>query len=121
MASSILRRQLARASTRLSPSTASASTSFLARRTLSTTSKANAEPALDPIGAKRVLESHTVEDLHGMHPTEILAETGTQKDAQLRHFTGMWSLGPCAYGSSLMMCTILQSTLGMLLLFRHGL
>ncbi|KAJ3850065.1 Ndufs2, NADH:ubiquinone oxidoreductase 49 kd subunit [Lentinula lateritia] len=38
-------------------------------------------------GAKNVFEYHTVEDLQGMHASEILAETGTRADARMRHFT----------------------------------
>ncbi|KAJ3861617.1 Ndufs2, NADH:ubiquinone oxidoreductase 49 kd subunit [Lentinula novae-zelandiae] len=38
-------------------------------------------------GAKNVFEYHTVEDLQGMHASEILAETGTRADAKMRHFT----------------------------------
>lgn len=32
---------------------------------------------------------HTVEDLHDMHAVDILSETGTRKDASMRHFTGV--------------------------------
>ncbi|KAH7873888.1 NADH-ubiquinone oxidoreductase [Lentinula edodes] len=39
-------------------------------------------------GAKNIFEYHTVEDLQGMHASEILAETGTRADAKMRHFTG---------------------------------
>ena len=35
-----------------------------------------------------MFDHHTVEDLHNMSATEVLAETGTRKDAQMRHFTG---------------------------------
>ncbi|KAJ3980028.1 Ndufs2, NADH:ubiquinone oxidoreductase 49 kd subunit [Lentinula detonsa] len=38
-------------------------------------------------GGKNVFEYHTVEDLQGMHASEILAETGTRADAKMRHFT----------------------------------
>ena len=40
-------------------------------------------------GAKNVFDYHTVEDLHGMHATEILAETGARSDSTMRHFTGV--------------------------------
>ena len=39
-------------------------------------------------GGKNVFDTHTVEDLHGMHATEILAEAGTAREAKMRHFTG---------------------------------
>lgn len=37
---------------------------------------------------KSVFDTHTVEDLHGMSASEILAETGSRAEASLRHFTG---------------------------------
>lgn len=39
-------------------------------------------------GAKHVFDTHIVEDLHGMHASDILAETGSRKEAKIRHFTG---------------------------------
>ena len=99
MASTLLRRQLGRAS-RLAPSpsvspTPSSSSSLLsaARRHLSRSAAAQAEPAPASTGAmtaggKNVFDTHTVEDLHGMHATEILAEAGTAREAKMRHFTG---------------------------------
>ena len=39
-----------------------------------------------------MFDTHTVEDLQGMHAADILAETGTRKDAQMRHFTGKFGL-----------------------------
>ena len=42
-------------------------------------------------GGKNVFDTHTVEDLHGMHATDILAEAGTAKEAKMRHFTGEWA------------------------------
>ncbi|KAJ4476187.1 Ndufs2, NADH:ubiquinone oxidoreductase 49 kd subunit [Lentinula aciculospora] len=47
-------------------------------------------PAVDSAhtpGGKNVFDYHTVEDLQGMHASEILAETGTRADAKMRHFT----------------------------------
>ena len=95
MASTLLRRQLARAQ-RLPSSTFNSSRPSLllpdtARRHLSRSAVAQAEPAVSPgttRGGKNVFETHTVEDLHGMHASEILAETGTRPETQLRHFTG---------------------------------
>ncbi|ESK85634.1 nadh-ubiquinone oxidoreductase 49 kda [Moniliophthora roreri MCA 2997] len=68
------------------------SVSRLLNRSLSSTSRRFAEPnpAADSAqtrGAKNVFEYHTVEDLHGMSATDILAETGTRSDAKMRHFT----------------------------------
>ena len=37
---------------------------------------------------KSPFEYHTVEDLQGLTAKEILAESGSAKDAQIRHFTG---------------------------------
>ncbi|KAI0756557.1 NADH-ubiquinone oxidoreductase [Daedaleopsis nitida] len=95
MASTLFRRQLARAP-RLSSATSSqlgSSSSLLsaARRHLSRSAVAQAEPAVDGAltrGAKKVFETHTVEDLHGMPASEILAETGSRAETSLRHFTG---------------------------------
>lgn len=97
MASTLFRRQLARVP-RLATPTPSSSSSLLstaaARRHLSGSAVAQAEPAAaaQTAGAKNVFDTHTVEDLHGMHATEILAETGTRRDAQLRHFTGEYAV-----------------------------
>jgi hypothetical protein len=35
------------------------------------------------------MDVHTVEDIHHLTAEEALRETGTRKDATLRHFTGM--------------------------------
>jgi len=37
------------------------------------------------------LDVHTVEDIHHLTAEEALAETGTRRDATLRHFTGKYS------------------------------
>ncbi|KAF8555094.1 Ndufs2, NADH:ubiquinone oxidoreductase 49 kd subunit [Imleria badia] len=50
-----------------------------------------------PDTAKNPLDTHTVEDLHGMSAAEILAETGTRADTKLRHFTGA-PQHPAAHG-----------------------
>lgn len=47
--------------------------------------------AASPPGTKHGLEYHTVEDLHSMDAKTVLAETGTRKDATMRHFTGMYA------------------------------
>ncbi|PSS29739.1 hypothetical protein PHLCEN_2v2887 [Hermanssonia centrifuga] len=93
MASAILRRQLSRAPRQLASTTGHPS---LASRHISKSALVHAEPLRDPSdprtgtqsrGARGVFDTHTVEDLHGMHASEILVETGTRKDAQMRHFT----------------------------------
>ncbi|KAH8094615.1 NADH-ubiquinone oxidoreductase [Cristinia sonorae] len=96
MASTLFRRQLARSSAaRCFPTTTTttSSSSLLASRHISNSASVKAESASDPsagarsTGAKNVFDTHTVEDLHGMHASEILAETGSRKDASMRHFT----------------------------------
>ncbi len=96
MASTLLRRQLARTlrpSSTSPPSSSSTSSLFsAARRHISRSAVAQAEPAVATAttqGGKNVFDTHTVEDLHGMHASEILAETGSRPEAQLRHFTGV--------------------------------
>ncbi|KZS93382.1 NADH-ubiquinone oxidoreductase [Sistotremastrum niveocremeum HHB9708] len=80
--SSLLRRQLASVP------------NIILRRSLATTSVARqAVPSEDPSsvsrtrGAQSAFDTHTVEDLHHLTASEVLAETGTRKDAQMRHFT----------------------------------
>lgn len=41
-----------------------------------------------PENEKHSLDYHSVEDLHHLTAEEILRETGTRKDATMRHFTG---------------------------------
>ena len=83
MASTLLRRQLARIS-HLAP-----------RRCISTSSSLHQQTesrgAYTPEG-KHVFDTHTVEDLHGMAAKDILAETGSRKESQMRHFTGKFYL-----------------------------
>ncbi|CAE7112028.1 unnamed protein product [Rhizoctonia solani] len=43
--------------------------------------------AASPPGTKHGLDYHTVEDLHSMDLQSVLGETGTRKDATMRHFT----------------------------------
>ena len=80
MASTMLRRQLCSRSPRI------------LQRSLSSTSAvrqlSQAQQAAQTTGAKNVFETHTVEDLQGMHASDILAETGSRKEAKIRHFTG---------------------------------
>jgi NADH dehydrogenase (ubiquinone) Fe-S protein 2 len=82
MASVLLRRQLAR------------NISFANRRLFSSTSSvlAQAAPqgptATTGDGGRNVFNKHIAEDLQGVSASEVLAESGTRKDAQMRHFTG---------------------------------
>lgn len=80
MASTMLRRQLCSCSPRFF------------QRSLSSTSAVRqlsaAQSGAQTTGAKNVFDTHTVEDLHGMHASDILAETGSRKEAKIRHFTG---------------------------------
>ena len=64
---------------------------FAQRRLLSSTSSVLAQEAAAPQGpspGKNAFKRHIAEDLGGVSASEILAETGTRKDAQMRHFTG---------------------------------
>ncbi|KAJ3540009.1 hypothetical protein NM688_g6285 [Phlebia brevispora] len=92
MASTLLRRQLARTPSKLAPGVCLPTLG--ARRTLSSTPAVfQAEDVSDPraaartTGARGVFDTHTVEDLHGIPASDILLETGTRRDAQMRHFT----------------------------------
>jgi NADH dehydrogenase (ubiquinone) Fe-S protein 2 len=82
MASVLLRRQLAH------------NGRFAQRRLFSATSSVltQAAPQQDPSattrGGKNAFNRHIAEDLQGVSASEILAESGTRKDAQMRHFTG---------------------------------
>jgi NADH dehydrogenase (ubiquinone) Fe-S protein 2 len=93
MASALLRRQLAH------------KIAFLPRRCrlFSSTSSVLAEAAPQPQpqesqstttpgpgGGKNVFSRHIAEDLQGVSASDVLAESGTRKDAQMRHFTGEW-------------------------------
>jgi NADH dehydrogenase (ubiquinone) Fe-S protein 2 len=81
MASVLLRRQLAR------------NISFANRRLFASTSSVLAQAApqgqtATTLGSKNTFNKHIAEDLQGVSASEILAESGTRKDAQMRHFTG---------------------------------
>jgi len=39
-------------------------------------------------GSKSGFNRHIAEELQGVSASEVLAESGTRKDAQMRHFTG---------------------------------
>jgi len=74
MASTLLRRQFA-------PSKHDIFRSF-------SSTSARCRPDLVQPGGRNVFDTHTVEDLHGLPASEILAESGTRADAKLKHFTG---------------------------------
>jgi NADH dehydrogenase (ubiquinone) Fe-S protein 2 len=76
MASVLLRRQLAR------------NISFSNRRLFSSTSSVLAQAAPQGDGGRNAFNKHIAEGLQGVSASEILAESGTRKDAQMRHFTG---------------------------------
>ena len=80
MASTMLRRQLSSRPPRI------------LQRCLSSTSAvrqlSQAQQGAQTTGAKNIFDTHTVEDLQGMHASDILAETGSRKEAKIRHFTG---------------------------------
>ncbi|KAG6328059.1 hypothetical protein ID866_11031, partial [Astraeus odoratus] len=54
-----------------------------------TSSAARCGPELSQSGpgGKNIFDTHTVEDLHGLPASDILAESGTRADTKLRHFT----------------------------------
>ncbi|PAV22876.1 NADH-ubiquinone oxidoreductase [Pyrrhoderma noxium] len=93
MASTLLRRQLARTSPRAALFNLSGpSSSSCKKRSLASTSVLRqAEPVTHETEyrqpPKSLLDVHTVEDLQTMTPAEVLAETGTKRSSQMRHFT----------------------------------
>lgn len=97
MASTLLRRQLRRSLPNLSRRWISSTPSFRAEPI----NESGSSPATGSQGATNVFGTHTVEDLHGMSASEILAETGSRKDISMRHFTGEYMLTP----SSVLLCT----------------
>ncbi|KAN0121631.1 NiFe hydrogenase-like protein [Russula decolorans] len=89
MASALLRRQLAHkiALPRrcLFSSTSSVLAQAAPQRSQSTTSSTTSSTTTP--GGKNVFNRHIAEELQGVSASEILAESGTRKDAQMRHFT----------------------------------
>ncbi|KAH9043673.1 NADH-ubiquinone oxidoreductase [Lactarius pseudohatsudake] len=77
MASALLRRQLAR-------NIGLPHRRFLSRSSLALASQ---DPTTATHGGKSAYAKHIAEDLQGISASEILAESGTRKDAQMRHFT----------------------------------
>lgn len=102
MASVLLRRQLTQTSPRAFVHTTKSCRSATVGRGLRTSAVLQqAEPVHASASAERkgnpppetglprnLLDVHTVEDLQGMSAADLLAESGTRKDAQMRHFTG---------------------------------
>jgi len=91
MASTLLRRHIARTSAPRLLASQTASTPS-ARRNLSGTPSASASPQetlgnKGKYGSKWVFDTHTVEDLAGRSPKELLEETGGRREKELRHFT----------------------------------
>ncbi|KAJ8507706.1 hypothetical protein ONZ45_g9956 [Pleurotus djamor] len=64
-------------------------TKRLARNIASSSVARQAEPhdTETKQAAKNVFDYHTVEDLQGMHASQLLAETGSRAEAKMRHFT----------------------------------
>ena len=91
MASTLLCRQLARASQRLtSPTLVS---SLTPRRAISITAvRQFASPVDEDVprthSGRKVIDTHIAEDLHGMSASDVLAEHSGRPEAQMRHFTG---------------------------------
>ena len=81
MASALLRRQLAR-------NTGLSNRRFLSRSSPALAQSVSQDPTTATHGGKSAYAKHIAEDLQGISASEILAESGTRKDAQMRHFTG---------------------------------
>lgn len=96
MASSLLRRQFA----------LSKRSAF---RSFSSTSARWRPEQIQP-GGRNVFDTHTVEDLHGMSASDILAESGTRADSKLRHFTGTYAM--ILWYQTVLFITLKKSTLG---------
>ena len=90
MASALLRRQLAHKIALPQRCLFSSTSSVLAQaapQSQSSSSTTNTTTATPP-GSKKAFNRHIAEELQGVSASEILAESGTRKDAQMRHFTG---------------------------------
>ena len=93
MASTLFRRQLARASPRLAA--VPAAPALAARRGLSSTAvRRFASPLEDAeisprtAAGRKVIDTHISEDLRTMGAEEILREHDGRPESQMRHFTG---------------------------------
>ncbi len=80
MASALLRRQLAR-------NIGLSHHRFLSSSSLALAQSASQGPTNATNSGKSAYAKHIAEDLQGISASEILAESGTRKDAQMRHFT----------------------------------
>ncbi|KAF8499235.1 Ndufs2, NADH:ubiquinone oxidoreductase 49 kd subunit [Russula emetica] len=88
MASSLLRRQLAhKIALPRRCCLFSSTSSVLAQAAPQSQSSSSSTTTTTP-GGKNVFNRHIAEELQGITASEILAESGTRKDAQMRHFTG---------------------------------
>lgn len=93
MASTLFCRQLARTSQRLASPTSLSS--FASRRAISNSAvRQFASPVEDdgprtPSGRK-VIDTHILEELHGMNAADVLAENSGRPETQMRHFTGTY-------------------------------
>ena len=67
--------------------------SKLARRGFASTLAKGAQTSERAETPRTAHDYHTVEDLQGLHASDILPEPGTEKDAKMRHFTGVFSFG----------------------------
>ena len=81
MASALLRRQLAR-------NIGLSHRRFLSRSSPALAQSTSQDPTTATHARRSAYAKHIAEDLQGVTASEILAESGTRKDAQMRHFTG---------------------------------
>jgi NADH dehydrogenase (ubiquinone) Fe-S protein 2 len=89
MASALLRRQLARKIALPRRCLFSSTSSVLAQAAPESQSSSSSSTTTPDGGVgKNVFNRHIAEELQGVTASEILAESGTRKDAQMRHFTG---------------------------------
>ena len=86
MASALLRRQLAHRIA-LPRRCLFSSTSSVLAQAAPQSSQSTTSSSTTP-GGKNAFNRHIAEELQGVSASEILAESGTRKDAQMRHFTG---------------------------------
>ena len=87
MASALLRRQLAHKITLPRRCLFSSTSSVLAQAAPQQDQSSSSTTTAAP-GGKNAFSRHIAEDLQGVSASEVLAESGTRKDAQMRHFTG---------------------------------
>ena len=88
MASALLRRQLAHRIALPRRCLFFSTSSVLAQAAPESQSSSTTTTPPAGAGGKNVFNRHIAEELQGVSASEILAESGTRKDAQMRHFTG---------------------------------